>query len=391
MDFNHAHDWIHLLLRWGHFLAGIMWIGSSLYFVWMDSSFEPLSEQKKGIDGELYMVHGGNFYYVQKRRFGAGEMPKNLHWFKWEATFTWITGFILLVWVYYLTNGSYLLDPNVSRITSLQASLIGLGSIIFGWFIYDGLFRSKISKHWSVNLIALSLVGSLIYFLTHMLSGRAAFIHTGAVFGTMMVLNVWVHILPNQRAIIAASEKGLEPDYELGKKAKRRSMHNSYMTLPVLFIMISNHYPLTFSHPQNWIVLILMVALGATLRHFMITLKKLPLFIAGLLLGVLVIFTKPANSNFEFIERKISFSEVNTVFSNRCFQCHSANPIDDVFTVAPNGVMFDNPEVIKSYSHRIYERVFIQKDMPLLNKTKITEEERLLIGSWIKQGAHIHE
>lgn len=392
MDFHHFHDWVHLLLRWAHFLAGIMWIGTSLYFVWMDSAFEPLKDEKKGVDGELYMVHGGNFYYVQKRRFGAGEMPKNLHWFKWEATLTWITGFILLVWVYYLTNGAYLIDPQVSSLTPAQASLVGLGVMVAGWLTYDGLFRSPLAKSNLVNIVGLAFVGVVIYTLTHLFSGRGAFIHLGAMFGTMMVLNVWVHILPNQQMIIDTSQSGKEPDYELGKKAKRRSMHNSYMTLPTLFIMISNHFPGTFSHKYNWIVLILMVAMGAMLRHFMITLKKWPLIIASVILGILMFMTaKPTDlhATTAFREEKIKFSEVREIVNNRCMQCHSAHPTDDVFTEAPNGVMYEDDKILKSLSPKILNRVVIQKDMPLLNKTQMTDDERKIIGQWINEGANI--
>lgn len=393
MDFHHFHDWVHLLLRWAHFLAGIMWIGTSLYFVWMDSAFEPLPTPQKGIDGELYMVHGGNFYYVQKRRFGAGEMPKNLHWFKWEATLTWITGFILLAWVYYLTNGAYLIDPAVSAITPIKASLVGIGVVIASWFTYDGLFRSPLAKSSWINVAGLVFIGILIYTLTHLFSGRGAFIHIGAVFGTMMVLNVWVHILPNQKAIIAASEAGVEPDYELGKKAKRHSMHNSYMTLPTLFIMLSNHFPMTYSHKYNWIILILMIAMGALLRHFMITMKKWPLITASFILGVLMFMTaKPSQSLTPvFREEKIKFSEIRAIVDNRCMQCHSAHPTDDVFTEAPNGVMYDDAQILKSLAPKIRDRVVIQKDMPLLNKTKITEDERKIIGQWINEGADINQ
>jgi len=388
MDFNHWHDWVHLLLRWGHFLAGIMWIGTSLYFVWMDSSFEPLAEPKKGIDGELWMVHGGNFYHVEKRRFGAGEMPKNLHWFKWEATLTWITGFVLLVWVYYLTNGAYLIDPRISSVTPTQASLIGLGVLVGGWIFYDGLYRSPLSKYSWINIFTLIFLGGVAYGLTHLLSGRAAYIHIGALFGTMMVLNVWVHILPNQQKIIDASMQGIDPDYELGIKAKRRSMHNSYMTLPVLFIMISNHFPSTFSHKYNFVILLLMIALGAFLRHFMITLKKWPLVLASGLLLVLFVMTKPQTINAAFMEREISFAkDIQPILSSRCLRCHSSNPSDEEFTEAPMGVKFEQPESIKMMAHKIFERVYVQQDMPLQNKTGMTEEERMLMAAWIKKGA----
>lgn len=392
MDFYHLHDWAHLLIRWGHFLAGIMWIGTSLYFVWMDSSFSPLTPPKKGIEGELWMVHGGNFYHVEKRKFGPGEMPTNLHWFKWEATLTWITGFILLVWVYYLTNGAYLIDPRISNLGPGQASLLGLASVVISWLFYNFLYNQKFSSSPFLNVIILFYFSAVAYLLTHFLSGRGAFIHVGAIFGTMMVLNVWAHILPNQKSIIAASMAGQEPNYNLGLKAKKRSMHNSYMTLPTLFIMISNHFPLTYSHQHNWLILIMITAMGALIRHFMITLKKWPLILASFLLLTLMLTTRPAHSFLSTSDKKINFEEqIKPLIANRCLQCHSSHPSDPDFSEAPLGVIFEEASVLKSFSHKIYHRVVIQKDMPLQNKTQITEEERALLALWIKQGSPLEE
>ncbi len=387
------HDWLNLLIRWAHFLAGIMWIGSSLYFVWLDSSFEAQKTPKKGVDGEVWMVHGGNFYHVEKRRFGPGEMPQNLHWFKWEATLTWVTGFFLLVVVYYMTNGAYLVDPKINKINPLHATGIGLSVLVFGWLLYDFLFRTPLAKTKWINPIAIALVGSLIYFLTHTFSGRGAFIHIGAMFGTMMVLNVWVHILPNQRAIIDASNAGREPDYELGKKAKQRSMHNSYMTLPVLFIMISNHFPSTYGHQKNWLVLILFVVMGALLRHFMISGKKWPLLPAVATLCALFWMTDASRLRAQVATdqaiQKIHFYQANHIIQTRCVQCHSAYPTDADNTVAPGDVRYDTPAEIKQWAERIYDRAVVQKDMPFTNKTNMTDEERAVLGLWYQQGASV--
>ncbi len=392
MNYHHFHEWAHLLLRLGHFLAGIMWIGTSFYFVWMDSSFDSPINPRHGVDGELWMVHGGNFYHVEKKRFGPGEMPAKIHWFKWEATLTWISGFILLVWVYYLTNGAYLIDPRIKVITPLNASLIGLTVVTVSWFFYDFLFRLPIKITAITHFIILLYFSAVVYFLTHTLSGRGAFIHLGAIFGTIMLFNVWRHILPNQKYIIEASNGGLEPNYDLGIKAKKRSMHNSYMTLPVLFIMISNHFPMTYSHQYNWIILILISAFGAFIRHFMITLKKTPIIIALGLLFILISFTAPKNNLVIASDRKISFQkEVKPIFENRCIRCHSRHPSDDEFTEAPLGVNFEQVEIIQSLTHKIYNRVIVQKDMPLQNKTQITDLERSTIGQWIKQGAIVDE
>jgi uncharacterized membrane protein len=385
---ENLHDWLNILIRWFHFIAGIMWIGTSLYFVWLDSAFKPPEQAKKGVDGEAWMVHGGNFYHVEKRKFGPGEMPKLLHWFIWEATLTWVSGFLLLIVIYYLTNGSYLIDPQVKNLSQTQAVLIGL-SVIFGsWFFYDGLFR--LVKGWWVNFLGLGILGFFIYWLTHTFSGRGAFIHVGAMFGTMMVLNVWVHILPNQRAIIKASNEGKDPDYELGKKAKTRSMHNSYMTLPVLFLMISNHFGDIFGHPQNWLALILIILLGALVRHTMITLKWWPLLPALASLLVVYMMTAETHKHEAVAEtREVHFFQVNHILQTRCVQCHSQFATDEVFKGAPNNVSFDTPALISQWASRIYQRAVVEKTMPLVNKTQISEQERQLLGQWFLSGAKV--
>lgn len=384
-------EWLNLLFRMAHFISGIMWIGSSFYFVWMDRSFEPVKPAWGGVTGELYMVHGGQFYRVERRQFGAGEMPSNLHWFKWEATFTWITGFILLWVVYYTTNGAYLVDPAVRVLEPWQATAIGVGALVGGWVLYDGLFRSPLARTPLINPVALALAGGLVWFLTSTFSGRGAFIHLGAVFGTIMVLNVWVHILPNQRAIIRAAEEGREPDYELGKKAKRRSMHNSYMTLPVLFTMISNHFASLHGHKHNAVVLVLVILAGALVRHTMITARKLPALAAAVIIGVLMFMTRPPAlvAAAQGGGAPVSFAEARAVIEARCVACHATRPSDPMFAQAgpPVGVMLDTPERMKAFAPRIYERACVQKTMPMVNKTGMTDAERDVLARWVGQGA----
>jgi uncharacterized membrane protein len=383
------HEWSNLLVRMAHFIAGIMWVGTSFYFVWLDSAFSPLAEKKEDVEGELYMVHGGFFYRVEKRRFGAGRMPANLHWFIWEATFTWITGFVLLWIVYYASNGALLIDPAVHRFTQTGATITGLCFLAGGWVLYDVLFRSPLGRTIWGNVAGLALAGGAVWLLTHTFSGRGAFIHLGAMFGTIMVLNVWVHILPNQRAIIAAAQAGREPDYELGKKAKRRSMHNSYMTLPVLFTMISNHFASLYGHALNWLLLVLVIIVGAFIRHTMITAKKWPLIPALAGLAVLMAMTAPRSSAvLAATGPKVRFAEAYAILQTRCYSCHSANPTDDLFKIAPNGVMFDTPERAKAFAPRIYERAVAQKTMPFLNKTGMLDAEREVLGRWVAQGAN---
>ena len=386
------HEWSNLLVRMAHFIAGIMWVGTSFYFVWLDSAFTPPAEKEEGVEGELYMVHGGFFYRVEKRRFGAGQMPPGIHWFKWEATFTWITGFILLWIVYYASNGALLIDPAVCRLTQWQAVLISLAFLGGGWSIYDAVFRSRLGSTVWGNVLALALAAGAIWGLTHLFSGRGAFIHLGAMFGTIMLHNVWVHILPNQRAIIEAAQAGREPDYELGKKAKRRSMHNSYMTLPVLFTMISNHFASLYGHALNWLVLILVVIVGAFVRHTMITAKKWPLIPALAALAVLMAMTAPRSAAVLAASGpKVRFAEAYAILQTRCYACHSAHPTDDLFKVAPLGVMFDSPERAKAFAPRIYERAVAQKTMPFLNKTGMPDSEREVLGRWVAQGASVAE
>jgi len=387
---QNIHDWLNLLVRWAHLITGIMWIGSSFYFMWLDSHLEAPKPPKEGVDGSLWMVHSGGFYQVEKYLIKPGFVPDTLHWFKWEATFTWITGFMLLWIVYYTTGGIYLVDPNIANITPTQGTCIGVGLLAFSWFFYDLLYRSKLGQGKFGNAIGLAFVALVTYGLSHVFSGRATYLHVGAMFGTWMVLNVWVHILPNQQKMIDATKRGEVPDYELGKKGKARSVHNSYMTLPVLFIMISNHYPATYGHHLNWLVLLLLIFMGAMVRHTMITNKKEALVPAVTALLILMIMTNPkaAVSSSGDQGPPVSISKVAEIVQNRCIQCHSSHPTDDVFKVAPNGVMFDEMATFAAYSERVQERVVNSKTMPLGNKTNMTDEERTIVARWISQNIH---
>ncbi len=385
---QNIHDWLNILVRWAHLITGIMWIGSSFYFMWLDSHLEAPKKPKEGVEGELWMVHSGGFYQVEKYLIKPGFVPEKLHWFKWEATFTWITGFMLLWIVYYTTGGIYLIDPNIANLTPNQGTMIGLSLLVGSWFFYDLLFRSKLGKTQVGNFIALGFVGAMAYGLTHIFSGRAAYLHIGAMFGTWMVVNVWVHILPNQQKMIDATQRGEVPDYELGKKGKARSVHNSYMTLPVLFIMISNHYSSTYAHELNWLVLLLLIFMGAMVRHGMIIKKNWPYIPAVLTLLVLMVMTSPKSANAlsdAEMNEVVPLSRVTEIVQNRCVVCHSAHPSDDVFKTAPAGVMFDDMNVFKSYAARVQDRVVVNKTMPLMNKTHITDEERSIIARWIAQ------
>ena len=388
-------DWANLLLRWAHLGFGIAWIGTSFYFVWLDATFTPPAASRPGVDGELWMTHGGNFYKVEKQLIRAGELPPVLHWFKYEALFTWISGIVLLAVVYYLTGGTYLVDPAVSAITPGQATLLSIGLLIAAWAVYDLLWNSPLGRAgWPALVISFVLLAIVVYGLCRVLSGRAAYIHVGAVLGTIMVANVWMRILPAQRRMIQASVAGATPDYEEGRAAKRRSMHNSYVTLPVLFIMLSNHYPQTYGSRLNWLALALLIVAGAAMRHLMIGKTGARWWAAAPLAASLVaVFLLARPPRMQALasggDTGVSFGRVRAVINQRCLPCHSQYPTDDVFTVAPNNVTFDSPEQIVRQAPRIRERAVTTQTMPMANKTGMTDEERALLGRWIDAGARL--
>src|SRR2546430_3490683 len=260
-------DWANLLLRWAHFIAGIAWIGSSFYFIWLDRALTTPEHLRPGVEGDLWMVHSGGFYQVEKRRPGPGEVPPVLHWFKWEAMLTWITGISLLVLVYYL-SGAYLLDPGTARIGRGTAIALGIALLVFGWLVYDWLWRSPLARQRAVAAgTSLALLMGVTILLCRLLSGRAAYMHVGSLLGTIMVANVWMRILPAQQQMLDATRAGRPADFTLGERAKQRSVHNSYMTFPLLFIMLSNHYPATYASPANWLILLLLFVAESPGRH----------------------------------------------------------------------------------------------------------------------------
>lgn len=391
----HLGDWINLLVRWAHLVAGIAWIGSSFYFIWLDSHLEQPATPRPDVEGELWMVHSGGFYSVAKRLVGPGRMPKTLHWFKWEAMLTWLTGLALLAVVYYLTGGVYLLQSDASPVSLGQGVAIAVALLVLGWVVYDALYRSPLGSTWAATAVACALLGGVIVLVCRIYSGRAAYIHVGAILGTLMVANVWLRILPAQQQMIDATAQGREPDFSLGRQAKRRSVHNSYMTFPVLFIMLSNHFPATYGHPRSWLVLALLIIAGALARHVMIgkgPRAKWAAVPVAVTVTVLVVMTRPAVGRAGGRvggEAPVSFAAARDVIERRCQRCHSRWPTDDVFIAAPLGVTFDRAEEIVARAPRIRERAVLQQTMPLGNKTGMTPEERLLLGRWIDQGAQL--
>ena len=387
-------DWANLLLRWTHFIAGIAWIGSSFYFIWLDRALTKPGQPRPGVEGDLWMVHSGGFYQVEKRRPGPGEVPPVLHWFKWEAMLTWMTGLSLLVLVFYL-SGAYLLDPGVSRIGRWQATALGISALVLGWPIYDGLWRSPLATRPAVaSTVSLVLLTAITIVMCRLLSGRAAFMHVGTLLGTLMVANVWERILPAQQQMLEATRAGRPADFTLGERAKQRSVHNSYMTFPLLFIMLSNHFPATYANPANWLVLLLLFVAGAAVRHAMIghgprarwALAPAALALAGaMLLSTPKGAAAPASST--ATDSIPSFVAVRAVITQRCQPCHSQYQSDRSFGPAPGGVTFDTPESIARLAERIRVRAVETKTMPIANKTGMTDGERALLARWLEVGA----
>jgi len=387
-------DWANLLLRWTHFIAGIAWIGSSFYFIWLDRALTRPAQARPGLEGDLWMVHSGGFYQVEKRRPAPGEIPPLLHWFKYEALFTWMTGIALLVLLYYLTD-AYLLDPSVSHISRRAALGVGAGLLVAGWLVYDFLWSSRLARgHESAAAaISLTLLVAVSYLMCRLLSGRAAFMHVGSLLGTIMVANVWVRILPAQREMLDATRAGRPADFTLGERAKVRSVHNSYMTFPLLFIMLSNHFPATYANPENWLVLLLLFVAGAAVRHAMIgrdARAAWALLPAGLALAGAMFLSTAKGAAARAATRAGSvpaFVAVRAVITQRCQPCHSRYQTDSSLGVAPGGVTFDTPESIARLAERIRVRAVETKTMPLANKTGMTDEERALLARWISGGA----
>jgi len=377
--------WVEYLIRFSHLVAGIAWIGSSFYFIWLDSAFTAPEAPRRNVDGELYMVHGGFYYLVEKRKIFPGELPAVLHWFKWEATLTVLTGYLLLIYLYYL-KGASLLIGSETALTQSEAILLSLGLIVSGWMIYDSIWKYISSKLINTFLSALLLWG-FVFINLHFFSARGAFIQTGAMLGSMMLLNVWVRILPGQKKMITDATQGKVPDYSFSLKAKTRSVHNTYFTFPVLFIMLSNHYPGLYNHPYNWQILIILLISGALVRHAMVT--KSPMERWTLLpaaLGLLALIFVTATSGTPALGKTsetITFREAHIIVQLRCLSCHGSHPTDEIFREAPKGVVLETEEQMLKVLPQLHQQIVVGKTMPLANKTKMTDEERSILSAWI--------
>lgn len=394
MDINFV-SWLELAIRWLHVITGICWIGSSFYFIWLDNSLTvPEDEKDKaaGVSGEVWAVHGGGFYHKKKYQVAPAHMPAELHWFKWEAYFTWMSGFLLLVLMYYFGANLYLIDSAKYDLQPAQAAAIGLmfigGSLLF----YNLLCESRIGSHnllfCAVWFAALTLAA---YFLNHIFTGRGMYIHIGSMIGTVMAANVFLTIIPNQRKVVDALLAGEAPDPRLGKTAKQRSLHNNYMTLPVLLIMTSNHYPVMFGNPYNWLLLAGMAVSGLLVRHFFNQKHKgkenyfYPLA-AGALFLIVVMAAMPQTvaPQADGASVQVSDAEARAIIRANCVACHSDMPTSDVVTAAPQGVMFDKMSEILKFSDRIKARAVDSDTMPPNSEPAMSAADREKLGAWIK-------
>ncbi len=395
----HFGQWLNLAVRWLHFTTGVAWIGTSFYFNWLDSRLAAPETPKKGVAGELWAVHAGGFYQVRKFKVAPERLPGTLHWFKWEAYFTWLSGISLLAIVYYFGVGAVLLPPEspLSMPVAIGLSVVALGVT---WHVYDALCKSRFgNSDPQLGVVCFLLVVGLAFGFTRVFTDRAAFVHVGAVLGTLMAANVFAVIIPSQRQLVSATAEGREPDATLGAKAKQRSLHNNYMTLPVLFIMMSSHFPMTYGQRYNWLVLTGLALVGASVRHYFNLRNKgqnrvwiMPA--AAVAMVGLAVATRPpsrqlGSNSGGTVGAEVSFTTVRGIIRDRCESCHSVTPTNSAYVVAPLGVRFDSPDEIKALADRINSVAVLSETMPLGNLTGMTPAERGLLGRWIVQGARI--
>ena len=398
-------DWANLLLRWVHVITAIAWIGSSFYFVFLDSSLTPPEDEdlkKQGVLGELWALHGGGFYHPVKFAGAPPKLPQHLHWFYWESYSTWLTGFSLFTVSYLYSASTYLIDKSKMDWGPAMAISAALGFLVVFWLLYDAICRSLGQRKNGDALVGagvLVLVCVASWLACHLFAGRAAFLLVGAMIATAMSANVFFWIIPGQRAMVAEIKAGQPVNPIHGKRGKQRSVHNTYFTLPVIFAMLSGHYSFTWSHPQNWIILILMMFAGAAIRQFFVMRHGYKLGrngnpISYALVGIAVligtiIWLRPAPvvaaaapAPGSAAAMPVSYAKVQTVLEQRCYSCHGAQ-------LQMKNMRVDSPELAKQHAQAIYQQVVVQKLMPMNNATGITDEERALIGRWYQAGAAV--
>ncbi len=401
LDYVIFWDWMAFAVRWLHVITGIAWIGSSFYFVALDLGLRQRPGLPAGAHGEEWQVHGGGFYHIQKYLVAPAEMPEHLTWFKWESYATWLSGFAMLAIVYYAGADLFLIDRNVLDVSAPVAILISLACLASGWIVYDLLCRSPLRNH--DTLLMLVLYGILVFMawgLTHLFTGRAAFLHLGAITATIMSANVFMVIIPNQKIVVADLIAGRKPDPKYGKIAKTRSTHNNYLTLPVLFLMLSNHYPLAFGTQFNWIIASLVFLIGVLIRHFFNTQharKGNPTWtwLAAAILFVIIMWLSTVPKVLTGEQKVSSAAEVYTTSTHfpaardavlgRCSMCHTQEPVYEGIYHAPKGVILDSDATIAEHAREIYLQAGRSHAMPPGNVTQITDQERALLVTWFEE------
>lgn len=394
-------DWVELAVRWLHVITGIAWIGSSFYFIALDLGLHRDRNLASGADGEEWQVHGGGFYHIQKYLVAPAAMPDHLVWFKWESYATWLTGFTMLVLVYYLGSDLYLIDPEVADLSQAQAIAISLASLAFGWIAYNTICKTFVNANQTLVMVALFVVlVGMAWFYTQVFTGRAALLHLGAFTASIMSGNVFFVIMPNQRVVVADLQAGRKPDPKYGKIAKQRSTHNNYLTLPVVFLMLSNHYPLVFATEYNWVIASLVFLMGVTIRHWFNTKharKGNPhwtwfataiLFLLAAWLSTAPMRSLPQEARLDggalVLASSDGFEDVVTIVQGRCSMCHAAEPGYEGVHVPPKGVVLETPAQIASEARRIYIQSGLTHAMPPANVSFMEPAERAAIVEWFR-------
>jgi uncharacterized membrane protein len=387
-------DWLNLLSRWLHVIAGIVWIGSSFYFIALDNHLKSPKDERDaeaGVGGESWEIHGGGFYNVQKYRVAPRALPETLHWFKWEAYTTWLSGFALMVVLYYVNADTYLIDKDVADLSTGVAIAVSVVLLAVAWLVYDVLCRLLGARPILLAATLLGLITLAAWGAGELFSGRGAYIQVGAMIGTMMVGNVFFVIIPAHWELVRAKQAGREPDPAANERGKLRSVHNNYLTLPVVFTMISNHFPFTYGHSYAWLILVVLLVIGAWVRHFFNlrhlgrTVWAIPVS-AALAIAALAIAIRPQTESASGAP-EVPFAQVERIVVERCTACHSETPTK--VAKAPMGVKLDTPEEIAAQADAIEQQAVQTKAMPLGNVTGMTEAERRILGRWIAQGAKI--
>ena len=398
---THLLELLDLTFRWVHVIAGIMWIGNSLLFNWLDRNLRPSSRDAPEVYGDIWLLHSGAFYFVEKTSLAGQPMPRPLHWFKWQAYTTWLSGAALLIVVYYVGGRALLTDPARADLTPAAATGVAIGGIVVGWLVYDALWRfvapRSVTAAGAASVVALVII---VYVLTSLLSGRAAFLHVGALLATIMAGNVARTIMPSQHVLVDAVTAGRPPDPSVALAAKTRSIHNNYLTFPVIVLMLSSHFPGVYGHRSSWLLLLVLIATGATVRHIMnirFTFKQwVPALGLTLAVGFAVLFVVGRTSGgggavpavaAADVPAQVTFADARSIVDRRCAACHSAAPSITEFGAAPGGVSFDDPARIQALAARIRARAVETRTMPLGNRTNMTDRERALLARWIDQGA----